>query len=105
MDSDTGVITSTNKCTIKHINCVRIEESEVICDMSRWKEYSKALVDIFGLVTDEDKNKILSISTGSGEYEFTVVKTTYRSDIKLQYFIDPQNNKIVLNYSKNIHQI
>lgn len=85
----------------------REEESSAVCDMTRWKDYAGCIVNILGLVDDDDINKIRNIFAGSGEYEFKVgsIDKLRVTNVKLWYNVDSDTNKISLRYTKNIEYV
>lgn len=52
----------------------KFDESNAIVDISKWKEYSKSLVNVLCLTKEEDKNKIFGIACAydSGNFEFSI---------------------------------
>jgi hypothetical protein len=80
---------------------IRTEESKSIVKICNWGEYSKVLVNGLGLVDENDKNKILNISSGSDTMQFKVDKDGYETRIDFSYDVSLVTENIYIYYTKN----
>lgn len=65
---------------------IRFDTSSTVIDPSQWDSYSNIFVNILGLTTEEDKDKVLGMKFDSdqwSELEFPNIKLYYSFDTKI----------------------